>query len=186
MKIFGEFFENKNDLYEVINVSTPTLSKNFHVIKIEEKYGWAWIVVQNNESEFEIRYSSCMFDASILIKFLAKIINLEDDAILGFDNEGSSPILYAKTIDNDNIRLIFMSDYEIYNAFCNDEVDDYKLTDFKIECDLIINKKYLLEEFYNILYPFTNSYNFEESYYPEFNLENGKKYLNQIKKYIDK
>ena len=55
-------------------------------------------------------------------------------------------------------------------------------------CATILNfdKKTLLKEFYNVLYPFTINYNSEESYYPEFNLENGKNYLNQIKKYLDK
>ena len=46
--------------------------------------------------------------------------------------------------------------------------------------------KEILENFYNIFYPFTINYNLEKAYEPMFNLEKGKRYLSIIKTYLEK
>ena len=124
-----------------------------------------------------------MFDTSYLIKFLSEIIALEESMVLILDNEGSYPILYVEPINEDSVRFAFAHDYKL---FLNDKIDDYKISDYEFEFDIIINKRELLEKFYNVLYPFTMNYNLEEAYCPEFELEEGIKYLNQIGIYLNK
>ena len=62
-----------------------------------------------------------------LIQFLAEIIKLKNDIAFFLDNEGSLPLLYAKSIDEKNIRFIFAHDYELYASFANNDIDDYDL-----------------------------------------------------------
>ena len=119
-------------------------------------------------------------------RYYSRIDEIEDIALF-IDNEGSWPILYLTQTDEDSVWFLFAHDYDL---FMNDNIDEYTTKDYKIECDVIINKKELLKNFYDILYPFTRNYDMEEAkkghYDDIFNLENGKKYLNQIKKYLDK
>ncbi len=183
MKFFDDLYEEK-DVIGLISKSKPNADSKLSLLKISDKNGWVDILAKINDLNFSICYSSCMFDTAILIKYLAELINSNEEIVLVFDNEGSNPIFYSKPINKDTIRFVFASDYELYSACCNDEIDDYNLTDFKIECDIIVNKKDLLKEFYNILYPFTMNYNLKRAYYPEFDIENGKKYLSKIAEFL--
>ncbi len=181
MKI-NEIYKNDEQLIlKLVKNSIVSPNSVLKAMKIEEKCGWAYISVKNDEYEFSINYSSCMFDLSNLIEFLAEIINLKEDIALYLDYEGSEPLLYAKEIDDNKIRFIFAHDYEL---FLNDDIDNYDVSSYKIECDIIIDKKNLLEQFYNILLPFVENYDLKESYYPEINLKKCKKYLNIIKNYL--
>ena len=166
---------------DLIEKSSPSTNSNLSFINIKERVGWVCITVKNDTSEFLIKYSSCMFDTSCLVRFFEKLISLKEKTVLVLDNEGSLPILYAEPIDNNNVRFIFAHDY---NLFLNDDIDEYTIRDYKIECDAIINKKELLKTFYNILYSFTENYNLKDAYNPEFKIEVSKKYLNKINSYI--
>ena len=118
MKV-NELYENDEQLIlKLINNSSISSNSTFTILKIEEKCGWAYISVKNYEYEFSINYSSCMFDLSNLIEFLAEIINLKEDIALYLDYEGSYPLIYAKEIDDNKIRFIFAHDYEL---FLNDD-----------------------------------------------------------------
>ena len=184
MKIIGEDFNTQEDILKLINKSTPSSSAKLLITKIEEHSGWICITGCVDNSEFYIKYSSYMFDTSILISFFAELVDLKEDIAMFLDNEGSFPMLYAKNIDNDNVRFMFAHDYILFE---NDEADDDCLPLYKIECDVIISKHILLEEFYNILFPYTKNYDLKliEAHYSEFNLKNGGKYLEIIKKYLN-
>ncbi len=175
--------DDKKEIKNLIDKSTPSSDSKFCLTKIEDEAGWTYITANNKESEFLIKYSSCMFDTSILIKFFAKIIDCKEDAAVIIDYEGSEPIFYVTPVNENKIRLIYAHDYDL---FLNDDVNEYNRSDYKIECDIIIDKKEILENFYNIFYPFTINYNLEKAYEPMFNLEKGKKYLNEIKAYLEK
>lgn len=175
--------EEESEIIDLVKKTKPTFNSKLSVTKIKEDSGWAYITSKINDSEFSIKYSSCMFDTSYLIRFFAEIIALEKELVLVLDYEGSDPILYAEPIDENNVRFIFTHDY---NLFLNNNIGEYKISDYKIECDIVINKKELLKKFYNILYPFTMNYNLEKSYHPEFDIKNGKKYLKEIEAYIGK
>ena len=181
MKILGEDIDTQENILKLVNKSNPTSDFKLEIIDIKDKVGWVSITAKINESDFFVDYSSAMFDSSILIRYLAELINITEETVLFLDNEGSFPMFYANKIDDNTIRFLFAHDYILFE---NDEIDDDCLPLYKIECDILINKKTLLEKFYNILYPFTENYNLEEAYGPTFNLENGKKYLSKIKTYI--
>ena len=185
--IFDGTEEEIQAINDLVNKSCPNYDAQFSFSKIEEEAGWTLITAKNKESEFIIKYSSYFFDASVLIRFFSRIIDEKDDIALFLDNEGSWPILYISQINDKNVRFIFAHDYHI---FMNDDIDEYKTSDYETECDVIVSKKELLENFYNMLYPFTINYNIEEAreghYDDVFNIENGKKYLNEIKAYLGK
>jgi len=172
MKIIGEeCIGTQDDILKLINKPKPSFGADLQIIKIEENVGWICITGKLGKSEFWIKYSSCMFDTAILAEFFSEIIKLKQDITLFLDNEGSFPLLYAKEINNDIVRFIFAHDYILFE---NEENDDDCLPLYKVECDIIIDKKTLLKEFYDILYPFTMNYNLKEAYYTEFNIEKGK------------
>lgn len=184
MKIFGKFYDEKEDIITLISKSEPITDFKFSILKFKDKYGWASILVKINKLKFSIKYSSCMFDTAYLIEYLSELINLKEEAVLVLDNEGSDPIFYAKPVNDDTIRFVFASDYKLFDSFCMDEIDDYNLTDFYIECDILINKKVLLKEFYNILYSHIKTYDSKKAEYQEFNIQKGKKCLNEIAMFL--
>lgn len=177
--------EQEQEITELIKKSHPSTDSKLSVVKIEEKSGWIYITAKINDSEFHINHSSYVSDTSYLIKFFEEIIELKEELVLALDYEGSDPILYAAPVDDNNVRFLFAHDY---NLFLNDDVDEYKISDYTIECDAIVNKKELLKIFYDILYPFTINYDIKEAkkghYDDVFNIENGKKYLDTIKTYL--
>ena len=179
--------EEEKEIEELVKKSKPNANPKFSLIKIEEHAGWIYIRANINDSKFSINHSACVSDTSILIKFFKEIIKLKEEIVLMIDYEGSDPILYSAPVDENKVRFLFAHDYDL---FLNDDIDDYKITDYKIECDIIIDKKELIKNFYDILYPFTINYNVKEArkghYDDVFNIENGKKYLNEIKTYLKK
>ena len=169
--------EDEKEILELVNKSAPSLDSKLTFTEIKESSGWTYITAKVNESEFSINYSSVMFDGSVLIKFFAEIINIEEEAVLFLDYEGSYPLLYVKPVDKDKVRFLFADDYDL---FANDDIDDYKISDYKIDCDIIIDKKTLLKD----LNLFTKKKFYIE--FDQFNIRQAKKHLKTIEKYINK
>ena len=187
MKITGGYYK-KEDIAEFVEKSSPEYSYKFTTINFSEEAGWVNIALKKNDKEIHIKYSSVMTDTADLFQFLADVVDLNEDVALILDNEGSNPLLYAKKINGEIIRFLFASVYNLYKSFCNDEIDDYILLDYKIEFDILINKKLLLEEFYKILSSYITDYNYNDAdrYGVEFDIQKGKKYFNTIKSYLKK
>lgn len=186
--IFNQWLssEEEKEIEELVQTSKPSANSKFSLTEIKEQAGWIYIKAKINDSKFSINHSAYVSDTSILIKFFKEIIELKEEIALMIDYEGSDPILYSAPVDENKVRFLFAHDYDL---FLNDDVDDYKITDYKIECDIIIDKKELIKKFYDILYPFTINYNIKAAskghYDDVFNIENGKKYLNEIKIYLE-
>ena len=172
----------ENEVVALVNKSTSVENVDFKVLKFEERAGWVYINCKCGESDFMIKYSSAMMDISYLIRFFQKIIKLKNDVVLFLDNEGSDPMLYAKVMDGNKVRFIFAQDYELYKKFVDDEIEDWELEDYKIECDVIIDKKDLIRDFYKIL----KDYNINEcSPYSDIDIKNCKHNLNKMKKFLE-
>ena len=184
MIIINGYYKQK-EILELVEKSTPEENTTFSVLNITEKAGWVDIVLKNNEKEFSIKYSSVMTDSADLFLFLIHLINLKEDIALVLDNEGSDPLIYGKPIDN-KIRFLFAHDYELYHSFLKGEINDYELNNYKIECDILIEPTIILKEFYKILSPYVENYEYNASdeYGCEFNVNKAKKILNMIKPYI--
>ena len=183
MIIIGDI-NTENEIIDFVNQSKPNQYSNFSVLTIKEQNGWIYIDLEKDKKKFYIQYSTVMTDTFDLIQFLAEIINLKDDIAFFPDNEGSLPLLYVKSIDEKNIRFIFAHDYELYASFANNIIDDYDLNLYKIECDILIDKKIFLKEFYKILSPFVNNYNLKEVYAQTFNIKKAKMYMDKISDYL--
>jgi len=179
MKIIGEELLQK-EIYMLIAKSNPSEAK-LTFKSFSEKAGWVYVKGNVNEAEFSINYSSAVFDTLDFIQFFAELIKLKDDISIILDYEGSDPLLYAKKVDKNTLRFIFAHDYEL---FADDSIDDYSLLAYKIEFDILINKKDLLKEFYIILYPYLKNYNSSYTDFTDFNLKKAKEYMDKIKSYI--
>ena len=46
------------------------------------------------------------------------------------------------------MRFLFAHDYEL---FLNDNIDDYSIREYKIECDVVLDKKMLSKEFLKMI-----------------------------------
>ena len=112
---------------------------------------------------------------------MAEIINLQADLAVVLDYEGSNPVIYVKNIDETKVRVIFAHDY---NLFLNDDIDDYCFFDYEISCDFIVEKKKLLQVFYNIYYPITIKFNLEDDKFSDFDKENAIKHLKTIEQFL--
>ena len=185
MKIIGGLYE-KDEVVELIDKSTAESNCALKVMKITERAGWVDITLAVNEKEIPIKYSSTMTDTSDLFQFFSDIVGLKEDVALTLDNEGSNPLLYAQSTKTNIIRFTFASDYDLYKSLCNNEIDDWKLSDYNIEFDILVDKKLLLNEFYKVLLPYVNNYKYNDSdkYGVEFNVDKAKKYIDTIKKYL--
>ena len=147
--------------------------------KIEEKYGWVYIKAKIDNYEFSIKYSSYMTDTADFTEFLSDVCVLKEAKAFVFDNEGSFPIICIQPVDKDNIRFFFAHDYDLFLKNI-----DYDFSNYKVECDVIINKKEFLQNFYKILYPFTCDYKTDENSNVIFKPEKAKTYLKKIKEYL--
>ena len=170
MKIIGEELLQK-EIYMLIAKSNPSESKLIFK-SFSEMAGWVYVKGNVNKAEFSINYSSAVFDTLDFIQFFAELIKLEDDISIILDYEGSDPLLYARKEDKNTLRFIFAHDYELY---ADDSIDDYSLLAYKIEFDILINKKDLLKEFYIILHPYLKNYNSSYTDFTDFNLKKAKK-----------
>lgn len=176
--VFSE--QDENSLQNLINKSTPKTDSKLIFGQIEEKYGWVNIKVKTDDYEFAIKYSSYMTDTADFAEFLANICDLKETKAFVFDYEGSYPIICIQPVDKDNIRFFFANDYDL---FLKDI--DYDFSQYKVECDIIVNKKEFLQNFYNILYPFTCDYKTDKNSDVIFEPEKAKTYLKKIKKYLE-
>lgn len=181
MKIIGEQFDTEENISKLLNRSVPRTDFDLTVDSIKEYAGWVYVSGTFDGSEYSINYSSAVFPNIILIEFFKKLVGLRGELVLFFDYEGSYPMLYAKRVDKDTLRFVFAHDYILYE---NDEDYDDCL-DYKIEFDVLIKKKDLLEKYYNILSPFIKNYNEKFAKETFFNLNKAKQCLNIIKNYID-
>lgn len=180
--IYDAFIDTEEKIYKLINKSKPSSDYIFTVDNLEETAGWVYITGKINESKYSVNYSSAIFEHSFVIKFFTKLINIKDEIVIFLDYEGSYPMLYAKKTDNNTLRFIFAHDYILFK---NDENDDECLPLYKIECDILIDKKELLEKFYNIFYPHIIYLDKNSSYDNKYDTKKSKKYLKLIKDYLD-
>ena len=146
MKIFRDVYDEA-EVNAFINKSTPQKS-NFNILSFERKCGWVYIKVQANNKEFSINYSSYMTDEKELAKFLKETFEQNNEALIFLDYEGSDPLIYLCPKENNEIRFLFAHDYEL---FLDDNIDDYSIREYKIECDVVLDKKMLSKEFLKMI-----------------------------------
>lgn len=152
--------EEEKEIEELVKTSKPSANSKFSLTEIKEQSGWIDIKAKINDSKFSINHSAYVWDTSILIKFFKEIIELKEEIALMIDYEGSYPILYSAPVDENKVRFLFAHDYDL---FLKDNIDDYKISDYKIVFDIIINKKELIKNFYDVLYTFTMHYDIKKS-----------------------
>ncbi len=108
------------------------------------------------------------YDLSDLVIFFENIINLEDASAIYLENEEiSNPLLYVSPIDNQKIRFLVADGKRVHDLWkddkiSDDELDSKGLTYYDIRCDVIVEKKKLLKEFYRAIKNIINTCTIDE------------------------
>ena len=184
MKIINEQYDSEKEKYDVLEMLKKSEPKECAdlTLEFEHKAGWTYIKGKCEHFGFSINYSDVMTDASDLIGFFAEIIHSKEDIAIILDYEGSYPLLYAKNEDENKVRFVFAHDYKLFN----EDIFEYYYYDYEIVCDILICKRKLLSEFYNIFRSYTLNYDPEslDNLNSEFNPEKALKYLKEIEKFL--
>ena len=83
-------------------------------------------------------YESCIYlttycsDIYCILEFLWETIRITKPICTIIEDEGQNGIFYARPFDNNNIHFFVADDYELYNKFCQDIIDDYSFEDAHI------------------------------------------------------
>lgn len=85
------------------------------------------------------------------MEFLWALTNLKNPICSFIEDEGRHGVFYAKPINDSQIHFVVADDYELYLKFCQ-AGEHYCLADAHICIDIIINKNYLIKQFYKKLW----------------------------------
>ena len=95
--VFDDSEETIQNFKDLMNKSNPDFDAKFSFIKMQEKAGRAHISAKINDDEFLIKYSSYVFDASVLIGFSAGMIDMKEYMPLFLFSAGTkAPLTFLK------------------------------------------------------------------------------------------
>lgn len=189
MNLIREFYP-ETDIKQFINLSTPAINYNFQLYKGEEDAGWVNFYFKYNESEFEVLITLAAYDLTDIVLFFENIINLKEETAVFLENEMiSEPLLYASPVDNQKIRFLVSDGKRINQLWEEDEISDEELDskrlfDYDIRCDIIIDKKILLKQFYRAIKNIINTCEIYEEQIYDINYAQWKDNLKNIVNYI--
>ena len=167
MNLFSNYY-SENETIQFIDKSTPTENNDLQLYKGEEDAGWVKLYFKYNGSKFEILITLAAYDLSDLVIFFENIINLEDASAIYLEiEEISNPLLYVSPIDNQKIRFLVADGKRVHDLWkddkiSDDELDSKGLTYYDIRCDVIVEKKKLLKEFYRAIKNIINTCTIDE------------------------
>ena len=189
MNLLNNLYSEK-DIIRFIKTSIPSTDSNLQLYKGEEDAGWVTFYFKNNESEFEVLITLAAYDLTELVTFLENIINLKEETAIFLENEEiSNPLLFVSPIDNFKIRFLVADVKRVHDLWKQDKISDEDLDskgihDYDIRCDVVIEKKTLLKEFYRAIKNIINSCTIYENQIYDINYNNWKNNLRNIVNYI--
>lgn len=189
MELLNNYYSEK-DIMQFIKTSVPSENSDLRLYKAEEDAGWVTFYFKNNKIEFEVLITLAAYDLTDLIIFLENIINLKEEAVIFLENELiSEPLLYVSPIDNLKIRFLVADGKRVHDLWKQDnisdeELDSKRLQYYDIRCDVIIEKKTLLKEFYRAIKNIINTCTIDQNQIYDINYINWKDNLKNIINYI--
>lgn len=189
MNLFNNYY-SENKTIQFVDKSTPAENNDLRLYKGEENAGWVKLYFNYNESNFEILITLAAYDLSDLVIFFENIINLEEASAIYLENEEiSNPLLYASQIDNQKIRFLVADGKRIHDLWkddkiSDDELDSNGLTHYDIRCDVIVEKKKLLKEFYRAIKNIINTCTVYEEHIYDIGYISWKDNLKNIVNYL--
>ena len=188
MNLINNFYSEK-DIMQFIKTSIPSTNSNLRLCKGEEDAGWVKFYFKDNKSEFEVLVTLAAYDLTELLIFLENIINLKEETAVFLENETiSEPLLFVSPIDNLKIRFLVADGKRVHDLWKQDKISDEELDskgiyDYDIRCDVIIEKKTLLKEFYRAIKNIINTCTIYENQIYDINYINWKNNLKNIISY---
>ena len=189
MKLFDNVY-SENDLAKFIEKSNPAETSNFRLYKGEEDAGLVTLFFKNSEIMFEVLISLAIDDLTRLVIFFENIINLKEDSAIFLENEEiSTPLLYASPIGNEKIRFLVADGKKVHRLWYEDKISNEQIEkegiwSYEIRCDVIIDKKILLKDFYRVIKNIINTFIVDENYIYDINYISWKDSLKNIISYL--
>lgn len=147
----------ETDIKKLVSQSSPSINYKFNLYKAKENAGWVTLYFKYNEGEFEVLITLAAYDLTNLVAFFENITSSKEETALFLENEMiSDPLLYVCPIDNKKIRFFVADGKRIHDLLQEDKISDEDidlkgLFDYDIRCDIIIDKKTLLKQFYRVI-----------------------------------
>ena len=182
MKFFNVWF-SEEETTEFIKKSAPYKNADFRLYKGEEDAGWVNFYFKYNESEFSVFTTLATSDLSDIVAFFENIIDLKEETAIFLDDEMVSiPLLYAAPVDNQKIRFLIADCERAHNLSKEGKMEDdyWNLCHYDIKCDVIVEKKKLLKEFYRAIKNVINTCETYEEHIYDINYNNWKGNLKNI------
>lgn len=187
MKTFCYEPYSVEEIKHYVSNLTPVENADFKLEKGKEHAGWVYIYFKNNDIIFSVCLSLAVGDLTELVEFFENLIDLQDEMALILDDEMiSEALLYASPVDNEKIRFLIADGHEIHTKWNNDLLGDRdpELSDYEIKCDVILNKKKLLKEFYSAIKNIINTCEHYEGDIYNINYNAWKDNLRNIIKFV--
>lgn len=184
-------FYPETDVKQFVKQSTPTTNYSFQLYKGEEDAGWVNFYFKYNESEFTVLITLAGYDLTDIVTFFESLTNLQEDIAVFLENELiSEPLLYACPIDNQKIRFFVADGKRVHDLWKEDKISDEELDskglfDYDVRCDIVIDKKTLLKQFYKAIKNIINTCEIYEEHIYDINYLCWRDNLKNIVKYIE-
>ena len=171
MKLFNNWYP-EDETKQFIEKSTPTENSDLRLCKGEEDAGWVRLYFRYNENNFEVLMTLATSDLSDIVIFFENMTDLKEDAAIYLDNEIiSTPLLYVSPVDNERVRFLVADGKRVRDLWKEDKISDEEydskgLSGYDVRCDVIVEKKKLLKEFYRAIKNIINTCtNYDEDIY---------------------
>ena len=159
--------ENLNKIYEIdefrelLKNSNPIIVDDIYIDRIYAYLpcGDYTFFIRGTDNEiFIISLDSSLSYIEQIFEFLESIYYIKDEIAVIIDGDGPKTTLYAKYIDDKNIRFFIADTCNAYEKFVKNEINDYSYELADIRYDVIIDKHVLIKRFFNELSPIFINY----------------------------
>ena len=138
----------------LLSKSSPILTDIFMIKKISGslEYGdYTFYIEAPTNNDFYFYLDSSLSDIEQIFEFLESIANIKNEIGMVISSDGPEVTLYAKPIDEYKIRLFMVDTCEAYDKFVKDIIKTYSYSEAKILCDIVIDKRILIKQFFEKL-----------------------------------
>ena len=148
---------SEEEINQFVHKSEPNLNGKLELYKGEEDAGWVKLYFKYNETDFNVLITLATSDLTDVVVFFESIINLKEETAVFLDNELiSTPLLYASPVDEQKIRFLVADRQRVHDLWhegkiSDEEYDSKGIFGYDIRCDVIVEKKKLLKEFYRAI-----------------------------------
>ena len=145
-----------NEFRELLDSSEPIQVQDIDIDNIYAylECGDYTFYIKNTYGEiFELYLDSSLSRIEEIFEFLESIYFIKNEIAILISSDGPEVTLYAKYIDENNIRFFISDTCKAYDMYVKDVIEDFSYKESDIRYDVIIDKKLLIRRFCEKLVP---------------------------------